>query len=279
MNSTAPSAGLGLRPEHYEAALGQTADGLWFEVHPENYMADGAALAWLRRFAERHPVALHGVALSLAADAPPDADHLERLRRLAEDVGAVRISEHLAWSVWRGAYYPDLLPFPRSSQALRRVCDNVASTQEALGRQIAIENPSHYVVIDGHDYDEIDFLEEIARRTGCGLLLDVNNVFISAHNLGFDAAAYLDRFPGKVVAEIHLAGFEPDEARDSPLWIDSHNTAIAEPVWALFERLIGRIGPRPTLIERDGNIPPFLELFAERVRAEAVLRLPLEQAA
>ncbi|SFD31681.1 hypothetical protein SAMN05216577_12289 [Pseudomonas citronellolis] len=266
-----PGAGLGLKAEHYSQALECDAEGLWFEVHPENYMVGGPRRAWLERIGERHPLSLHGVSLSLAADAPPDAAHLQRLRALAERVQPMLISEHLAWSTWRGQYLPDLLPFPRSHTALARIAENIQRTQDALGRRIAIENPSHYLRLDGHDWDEIDFLTELALRTGCGLLLDVNNVHVSAHNLGFDAAHYLDRFPAAAILEIHLAGHSHDEGGE--LLIDSHDAAIAEPVWALYQRLIQRIGPRPTLIERDDHIPAFGELLDERDVAQAILNL------
>lgn len=269
--SNLPGAGLGLKAEHYADALACTAQGLWFEVHPENYMVGGPRLAWLERIAERHPLSLHGVSLSLAADAAPDAAHLQRLRALVERVQPALVSEHLAWSAWRGQYLPDLLPFPRSHAALARIVENIQRTQEALGRRIAIENPSHYLRLDGHDWDEIDFLAELAQRTGCGLLLDVNNVHVSAHNLGFDAKRYLDRFPVEAILEIHLAGHSHDEGGE--LLIDSHDAPIAEAVWALYEHLIQRIGPRPTLIERDDHIPAFDELLAERDLAQAILNL------
>ena len=163
--TVAPSAGLGLKPQHFDAALAAPADGLWFEVHPENYMvAGGPRLAWLEAIRARHPLSLHGVALSLAADAPPDAAYLARLAALVDRFEPALVSEHLAWSTWQGAYRPDLLPFPRTSQALTRIAANVERAQDALGSPIALENPSHYLVIDGHDWDEIDFLETLARR-------------------------------------------------------------------------------------------------------------------
>ena len=274
--TTVPTAGLGLKPQHYEAALACPADGLWFEVHPENYfVAGGPRLAWLDAIRARHPISLHGVALSLAADAAPDATHLARLAALAGRIQPALVSEHLAWSTWRGAYQPDLLPFPRTTEALHRIAENVSRAQDALGRRIAIENPAHYLRIEGHTWDEIDFLAELARRTGCGLLLDVNNVYVGARNLGYSAEAYLDVFPGATVMEIHLAGHTPDPKLGRALLVDSHDAPVAPEVWELYERLVARIGPRPTLIERDDKLPEFAALLAERNRAHALLRAPL----
>jgi uncharacterized protein (UPF0276 family) len=279
MNPTL-TAGLGLKPPHYEEARDCAAAGMWFEVHPENYLVDGGPrLAWLEAVRERHPVSLHGVALSLAADAPPQARHLARLRALADRIEPALFSEHLAWSAWRGTYHPDLLPFPRTGEALARIAANVSAAQDALGRRIAVENPSHYLRIDGHEWDEPSFLAELVRRTGCGLLLDVNNVFVSASNLGYSAEAFLDALPGEAVMEIHVAGHSRDPALGDALLVDSHDAAVAEPVWALCERLLARIGPRPTLVERDGNLPGFGELLVERERAHALLHGPLARAA
>ena len=266
------SAGLGLKPEHYDTAALCSAEGLWFEVHPENYLVDGGPrLHWLEAVRASHAVSLHGVSLSLAGDAPPDPEHLKRLAGLARRIEPALISEHLAWSGWNGNYFPDLLPFVRSTEALHRIVANVSHTQDALGRRIAVENPSHYLRIDGHVFSEIDFLAELTRRTGCGLLLDVNNVHVSATNLGFDAAAYLDAFPAEAVMEIHLAGHSTDPNLGTCLLIDSHDAPIAPEVWALYRRIVGRIGPRPTLIERDGNLPSFEALMAERNAAAAIL--------
>ncbi|AHL75326.1 hypothetical protein CH92_09440 [Stutzerimonas stutzeri] len=265
-------AGLSLKPEYYEAAQACTASGLWFEVHPENYMLSGGPrLAWLEAVGERHPLSLHGVSLSLAADCPPDELHLQRLKSLVERVRPALVSEHLAWSAWRGQYHPDLLPFPRTGAALVRIVDNIQRTQDFLGRQIGVENPSHYLRIEGHEWDEIDFLAELARRSGCGLLLDINNVYVSAHNLDFDASAYVDQFPAQAVLEVHLAGHSQDPQSDSGLLIDSHDAPITGTVWALYQRLIERIGARPTLIERDDQLPAFTDLLDERKCAQRLL--------
>jgi hypothetical protein len=273
------TAGLGLKPQHYAEALGSGAAGLWFEVHPENYLVDGGPrLRWLDAIRVEHPVSLHGVSLSLAADAEPDAAHLRRLGQLCRRIEPALVSEHLAWSVWDGAYFPDLLPFPRTTEALRRIAANIGLAQDALGRQIAIENPAHYLRIDGHEWDEIDFLAELAAQTGCGLLLDVNNVFVGARNLGYSAEDYLDRFPARAVLEVHLAGHSADLQLGDRLLVDSHNAPVAPQVWTLYDRLIERIGARPTLIERDDNLPEWASLMAERDLAHQVLTAELEPA-
>lgn len=283
-NATAPTApltaGLGLKPAHYADALACKQAGLWWEVHPENYMADGGPrLAWLEAIRAQHPLSLHGVSLSLAADAPPDADHLARLAALVRRVQPALVSEHLAWSRWRGHYQPDLLPFPRTLAALQRIASNIAQTQDALGRAIAIENPTHYLHMAGHDWAETDFLAELVRRTGCSLLLDVNNVFISANNLGTQAADYLSAFPLHAVSEIHLAGHTSDPTHGPALLIDSHDAAIAPAVWDLYQTVLARTGPVPTLIERDDNLPPLDELLAEREQAHQWLQSTMHEAA
>ena len=272
--STAPTAGLGFKPEHFAAALSParsaTAAGLWFEVHAENYMvAGGPRLAMLDELAGHYPLSLHGVGLSLAGPELPDSAHLAALARLEERFAPFLISEHLAWSRLGDRCFPDLLPFPRTTAALQQIARNIDEAQSALGRTILIENPSHYLALEGHEWDEIDYLIELVRRTGCGLLLDLNNVAVSAHNLGFAAEDYLDAFPAALVGEIHLAGNSPDPALD--LLIDSHGTPVGDFVWSLFEHFVERAGPRPTLIERDADVPPFAELLRERDRAAAVL--------
>jgi len=266
-----PAAGLGLKPQHYDEALAATAPGLWFEVHPENYMsAGGPRLSALAAIRERHPLSLHGVGLSLAADADPDPEHLAALKVLVDRFEPFVVSEHLAWSTHRGVHQPDLLPFPRTRAALQRIAGNIGRMQDALNRRVLVENPSLYIPLTGHDLDETQFLSALVETTGCGLLVDVNNVFVSASNLGYGAQAYLDALPAAAIGEIHLAGHAPDEG-GSGLLIDTHGAPVAEPVWDLYRHLVGRIGPRPTLIERDDDVPAFAALMAERDRAQAVL--------
>jgi uncharacterized protein (UPF0276 family) len=266
------TAGLSLKPQHFEAARAASAEGLWFEVHAENYMAAGGPrLAGLAAVAERWPVSLHGVGLSLASDAPPDRDHLAALKRLVDRFDPVLVSEHLAWSRSGGGYLPDLLPFPRSRAALARIAANVTAMQDTLGRRVLIENPALYLPLTGHELEEAEFLGELTARTGCGLLVDVNNAFVSAHNLGYSADAYLAALPAEAIGEIHLAGHSADPKLGQALLIDTHDAAVSAPVWRLYEALIARIGPRPTLIERDDNLPDFAALMAERQRAHRVL--------
>ncbi len=267
------TAGLGLKPQHYSDALASRSAGLWFEVHPENYMVGGGPrLAWLDALREHHPLSLHGVALSLAADCAPDPAHLERLAILVHRFEPALVSEHLAWSTWGGVYRPDLLPVPRTLPALRRIVGNIAQVQDRLQRPIALENPSHYLAFDEHEYDEVGFLVEIARRSGCTLLLDVNNVHVSANNLGYRAEGVIDAVPAGLITEVHLAGHSTDPALGTALLIDSHDAPVAPAVWSLYERLIARIGVRPTLIERDEHIPDFADLLDEREHAHQLMQ-------
>jgi len=267
------TAGIGFKTEHFDEALTARSPGLWFEVHAENYMVDGGPrLAALTALAERFPISLHGVGLSLASCEPAPPDHLARLRRLAERIEPTAISDHLAWQKWEGAHHADFLPFPRTVEALDITVANVERVQDALGRSILVENPSLYIDLPGHELSEAEFLTELARRTGCGLLVDVNNIFVSASNLGFSPERRIDAIPADLIGEIHLAGHAVDAAADSPLLIDSHDAPVAKLVWSLFARLIDRVGPKPTLIERDGNIPAFAELMAERQVAHLLLQ-------
>ena len=211
------------------------------------------------------------MSLSLAGETALDDAHLRRFAALVRRVQPALVSEHLAWSRFAGGWLPDLLPFPRTSEALQRIAARIHRSQERLGRTIAIENPSHYLRFAAHEWDEIDFLAELARRTGCTLLLDVNNAYVSARNLGFDAAAWLARFPAALVSEVHLAGHKPDPALGEALLVDSHDAPVTPAVWSLYRMFIERAGPRPTLLERDASLPPWSELMAERAVAQDVL--------
>lgn len=266
------TAGIGLKPEHFRAVYerGPEMDGLWVEVHAENYMVDGGPrLAWLQLIAERLPVSLHGVGLSLAGPGPADEDHLARWKRLLQRIPAALVSEHLAWSVAGGEYFADLLPVYLDTAALDRVADNVDRMQEVLGRPVLVENPSHYLPMRA-EIAEPDFLTELCARTGCGLLLDLNNLMVSQTNTGRDAHAFLNALPRGLVGEIHLAGASPDNG-GGDLLIDSHDQPVSGAVWALLDTALAHLGPVPVLIERDGNLPPFTELAAERDRAHAAV--------
>ena len=273
-----PAAGVGFKAEHFSDALATPAADLWFEVHAENYMvAGGPRLAMLEALRRDRALSLHGVGMSLASAADPDPEHLAALKRLVDRFQPQLVSEHLAWSALDGRCFPDLLPVPRTNQALSRLAANIGRVQDALGRQILIENPTHYLALRDHAWSETSFLAELARRTGCGLLIDVNNVAVAAHNLGHDPAAWLAEIAGDHVSEIHLAGHSLDG--EGTLLIDSHDEPVSEHVWQLYEGFVSRIGPRPTLIERDGNIPPFAELMTERSRAQSLLHGDLALAA
>jgi uncharacterized protein (UPF0276 family) len=266
-------AGVGLKPEHYRDILESAPDIGWFEIHAENYMGEGGAPHhYLRAIRELYPLSLHGVGLSIGGSFALDEEHLARLKELIVRYEPALFSEHLAWSSHDSVYLNDLLPLPYTEETLARVCDHIDEVQEVLGQRMLLENPSTYVALSEMAMSEVAFLREIVRRTGCGLLLDVNNVFVQAVNHGFDAGAYIDAFPVEHVGEIHLGGHAADSDDDgSALLIDDHGREIADPVWALYARSLARIGPRPTLIEWDNDVPGWEVLFAEARRADAVL--------
>jgi uncharacterized protein (UPF0276 family) len=269
----APSVGVGFKPEHFEAILETRPELGFFEVHAENYMgAGGPPHRRLDAIRELYPLSLHGVGLSIGSPGPLDKAHLERLAAVARRFEPALVSEHLAWSTHEGAFFNDLLPLPYTRDTLARVAEHVDEVQTALKRPMLLENPSTYVVFAESTIAETDFLREIARRTGCGLLLDVNNVFVSAANHGYDPYRYLADFPLEVVGEIHLAGFAEDsDDAGLPLIIDAHNSPVREPVWALYAEAIWRLGTTPTLIEWDNDVPGWPTLLAEARRAERVM--------
>ncbi|QYX55765.1 DUF692 domain-containing protein [Roseovarius sp. SCSIO 43702] len=271
---TLPAApGVGYKPQHFAAIMDDPGPVKWLEIHAENYMgAGGRPLAQLRHLSERFPISVHGVGLSIGGESPLDPQHLARLRHLCDWLGPASFSEHLAWSTHDSAFLNDLLPLPYTAATLARVAAHVDEVQEALGRPMLLENPSSYLAFAESTWSETDFLAEIVRRTGCGLLLDVNNVFISATNLGLDPRAYIDAFPLDAVGEVHLGGHDEDEDdHGAPLLIDSHGRAVADPVWALLDHTFAHSGPRPLLIEWDADIPDWPVLAAEASRARNAL--------
>ena len=269
----APSVGVGFKPEHFEAIVDTRPQLGFFEVHAENYMgAGGAPHRRLDAIRERYPLSLHGVGLSIGSPGPLDQAHLQRLAAVAKRFEPALVSEHLAWSTHEGAFFNDLLPLPYTAETLGRVAEHIDEVQNALGRRMLLENPSTYVVFAESTWAETDFLREIARRTGCGLLLDVNNVFVSAVNHGHDPDRYLADFPLSAVGEIHLAGYAEDtDEAGLPLLIDAHNSPIREAVWALYTATIRRLGATPTLIEWDNDVPVWPTLLNETRRAERAI--------
>lgn len=258
--------GIGLRAPHYRDLLERLPDLAFLEVHSENFFGEGgAALAWLERFRARYAVSLHGVGMSLGSADPLEARHVERLRALVGRFEPVFVSEHLCWSSVGGRHANDLLPLPRSAQALAHVAGRIGELQERLGRQVLVENISSYARLPGDEMPEEAFVAEVVRRSGCALLLDVNNVWVNAANHGFDPYAWLGAIDPTSVAEIHLAGFE----RAPGFLLDTHGAAVDPQVWALYQAALRRFGPRPTLIEWDTNLPSLDVLLAEARRAEA----------
>lgn len=266
-------SGVGLRAEHCRTVLETVPDIGFFEVHAENYMgAGGPPHRYLSAIRERFPLSLHGVGLSIGADRPLDRDHLRRLRQLIDRYSPALFSEHLAWSSHGAAFLNDLLPLPYTREALLRVAGHVDQVQEALGRQILLENPSTYLAFAESSYSETGFIAEIVRRTGCGLLLDVNNVHVASTNQGWDPIDYLADYPLDHVRQVHLAGFAPDSDEDGrPLLIDAHDRPVADAVWALFAHVVDCIGPVPALIEWDTDLPEWPVLKAEAERAEQIM--------
>lgn len=267
------ATGVGYKPQHFKDILDNPAPVEWLEIHAENYMGDGGRpLAQLRHLAERFPISVHGVGLSIGGEAPLDADHLARLKHLVGWLNPASFSEHLAWSTHEGAFLNDLLPLPYTQATLAQVCAHIDQVQEALARPMLLENPSTYLAFAETEMSETDFLREIAARTGCGLLLDVNNVFVSATNQQYDPYAYIDAFPLEKVGEIHLGGHDAQEdEHGAPLLIDSHGAEVVDPVWALYDYTVRQGGPRPTLIEWDTDVPAWPVLAAEAEAAHHIL--------
>jgi len=265
--------GVGYKPQHYAQILEHAAPVEWLEIHAENYMGDGGRpLAQLRSLSERFAISVHGVGLSIGGEGALDTDHLARLKHLCDWLQPASFSEHLAWSTHDSHFLNDLLPLPYTDATLERICDHIGQLQDVLGRQMLLENPSSYLAFEESTWEEPAFLDEVARRSGCGLLLDVNNVFVSATNLGFSPQAYIEAYPLARVGEIHLGGHDEDEDdHGAPLLIDSHGRAVVDPVWALLDYTLERSGPRPLLIEWDNDVPGWPELRDEARRAQVAL--------
>ncbi len=266
--------GVGYKPQHFSDILADATPVDWLEIHAENYMGDGGRpLAQLRHLIERFPISVHGVGLSIGGEGRLDRDHLARLKHLCGWLNPASFSEHLAWSTHDSDFLNDLLPLPYTEATLTRVADHIDEVQAHVGRRMLLENPSVYLDFTESNLDEIDFLTELANRTGCGLLLDVNNVFVSCTNRKTDPYDYIDRFPHHFVGEIHLGGH--DESNDdmgAPLLIDAHGSAVVDPVWQLYSHTITKGGPRPTLIEWDNDVPGWPVLAEEATRAARILR-------
>lgn len=266
------AAGVSLKPQHFAEAAACDRTGVWFEVHPENYMmAGGPRLAGLEQVAARHPISFHGVGASLGGPDLPSVDHMARIAQLMRRVEPAVVSEHAVWSTHAGTYFADLLPLPRTSVALAALVRGVDSFQSGIGRRILLENPSNYLAVRS-EMDEVDFLLEVARRSGCGLLLDVNNLYLSARNVGIDPHAYIRAIPPALVGEIHIAGFQADPQFGDRLLIDSHDSGVAAGVWQLLDFALAHLGHTPVLLERDANIPPFDTLLEESSRANLALQ-------
>ena len=266
-------AGTGFKPEHLAAILAESERRGFFEVHAENYMgAGGPPHRALEAIRHDHPLSLHGVCMSIGGPQPLDRAHLSRFRHLVERYEPALVSEHLAWSTHDDTFYNDLLPLPYTRATLERVCDHIDEVQAAIGRPLLLENPSSYLSFRESTMSETDFIRAVSRRTGCGLLLDINNVFVSATNHGFSARDYLADFPLFAVGEIHLAGHaEQEDDEGCTLLIDSHDGPVTDAVWELYEIVIARCGPIPTLVEWDSKIPDWPILKAEMAAAQSIL--------
>jgi uncharacterized protein len=262
--------GIGLRAQHLEEVLACRPDVAWFEIHAENYMHDPVALASLERVRAHYPLSLHGVALSLGSAGPLDRGHLDRLKCLVDRLDPFLVSEHMAWSVIDGVHFNDLLPLPCTEEALQTMSSHVDEVQDVLGRRILVENPSGYLRFRHSTMSEAVFLTELVRRTGCGLLCDVNNIYVGAQNIETDPIEYLDLLPAAAVGEIHLAGHAVKIVGNRSVLIDDHASRVCGRVWALYREALTRFGCQPTLIEWDADVPPLDTLLSEAAKARYV---------
>ncbi|MEW7864982.1 MNIO family bufferin maturase [Aeromonas diversa] len=274
-----PLIGIGWRPPHYQALLTERPPLGWIEVHSENYFnPHGEARAWLRQAACHYPISLHGVGMSLGSADPLDGQHLRQLRQLVDEMKPIRLSEHLSWSSVDGRFFNDLLPMPYTRAALAHFADKVSAVQDALGRRLLIENPSSYLMFAAAELTEWEFLARLQRQTDCGLLLDLNNLYVSAHNHGFDPEVYLAALDPGSVEEIHLAGYSEKQLPGGSIYIDTHSAPVVDGVWQLYRQWVAH-HPVLTLIEWDLDIPPLEVLLAEAGKAATILEACHERAA
>ncbi|MEM6940513.1 MAG: DUF692 domain-containing protein [Pseudomonadota bacterium] len=265
--------GVGYKPQHFNDLRRDPGAVSWIEVHAENYMGDGGRpLAQLQALSEQFAISVHGVGLSIGGETPLDQEHLARLKKLCDWINPASFSEHLAWSTHGAEFMNDLLPLPYTPETLSRVAAHINEVQDVLGRQMLLENPSSYLKFEESTLSETEFLSALTQRTGCGLLLDVNNVFISATNLNLSPHAYIDAYPTDKVGEMHVGGHDEDEDdAGAPLLIDSHGKPVVDPVWALLDYTLAQTGPMPVLVEWDNDVPDWATLKAEAARAALAL--------
>jgi uncharacterized protein (UPF0276 family) len=265
------ASGVGLRLPHLTDVVAIHPSAAWFEIHPENFLANPHAAELLVDVARDYPVSVHSVGVSIGSTSGIDRPHLARVRALVDMIDPIFLSGHLAWSTHAGEFLNDLLSLPYTKETLRIVSAHVDEVQDTLGREYLIENPSSYVGFSASTMTEVEFLSELVHRTGCRLLCDVSNIYLSAHNLGFDRDRYIAELPADAIAELHLGGFTPEpEEGGGEVLIDTHGSRIAEPVWAFYARALGRFGPKPTLIEWDNDVPALEVILAEAARADAI---------
>ncbi|HWK10697.1 MAG TPA: DUF692 domain-containing protein [Vicinamibacterales bacterium] len=275
-------AGIGLRLPHLAEMVATRPRVAWLEIHPENFLANAHATELLEDLARDYPISVHTVGVSVGSADGIDRCHLARVRTLVDRIDPIFVSGHLAWSTHAGEYLNDLLPLPYTEETLRIVSDHIREVQDALGRRYLLENPSSYVAFSSSTMSEVEFLLELSRRSSCGLLCDVSNIYLSSRNMEFDPYAYVDGLDASAVSELHLGGFtpEPDDSRPGmELLVDTHATPVADPAWELYAYAVGQFGLKPTLIEWDNDIPSLNTLIGEAARADATARASLAPAA
>ncbi len=268
---TKKPTGIGLRAPHTEEVMAVKPVVGFIEAHSENYFRIGSIpFEQLSTLRQDYPVSLHGVGLSLGTAGGVSEDHLHKLKTLVTHIDPVLVSEHISWSTANNTSLPDLLPLPMTAKALQTICDNISHVQDNLKRSILVENPSSYLAFKGAEMAEPAFIAEVIKRTGCGLLLDINNIFVSAHNVGFDALAYLNAIPENIVGEVHLAGYHVNKVGDDEIFVDAHNHPVYDGVWELYKAALARFGNLPTLIEWDSDLPALSVLVNEARKADKI---------